>query len=59
MAENDREFWLEQRAGLLKQVEAIERRYLPEMHEERQEFRRWRDRQRFEGRLEKKRVAVT
>lgn len=59
MDENEREFWLEQRAGLLKQVEAIERRFLPDLHEERQEFRRWRDRQRFSDRLEKKRLALT
>jgi hypothetical protein len=37
----DREFWLGQRSGLLKQVEAIERRYLPDKFQERLAFRRW------------------
>lgn len=51
-SEQEREFWLGQRSGLLKQVEMIEKTYLPEKWEERQAFKRWLE---MQGR---KRVAV-
>lgn len=43
-AEDEREFWLMMRSGLLKQVEAIEKTHLPDKWREREDFRRWLER---------------
>lgn len=59
ISEEDRQYAMDIRYGLLKQLDAIERRYLPDFYEERLMFRRWREEQRMEGRKEKRRIAVT
>lgn len=37
----DRQFWLEQRRGLLMQLEAIEKKHLPDKHAETVAAREW------------------
>lgn len=51
--EQEREFWLMQRSGLLKQIEAIEKIHLPEKWAEREAYRSWQEAQR------RKRVVLT
>lgn len=55
----EREYALQTRRAYLMLVEAIERRYLPELLQEREEYQQWRDQRRFEKRMEKKGIAVT
>lgn len=59
MNDEDREYALQSRRAYLMLVEAIERRYLPELLEEREEYVQWRDLRRREKRMEKKGIAVT
>lgn len=39
--EQEREFWMSMRYGLLKQIEAIEKTHFPDKWREREEFKRW------------------